>query len=313
MPVDGEVPVVDRVLPPRASTRAGFTLIEILVTVAIMGLMLAAITQMLSSVRFTRDIIHNEQEQYLAGPAIMDLIERDLQAVFVTGLRRADHLKVEDRVLGGTDADRLDFFTSTDSLLWQEEGDRQIRADVNEVGYCLRVNPEEEDFLELYRREGFGIDLEPHRGGNYIFLHDRVRAFDIEVFAARGPEDELEALEEWGQTEDDPEISGLPAFLRITLEIELEPRLLRETLLRSKQLKTYVRIINLPESLRFENENDVPRLQIPTGATSQDEPATGPGGEGEGDGEGEGEGQGEGDNRGPDDSLERTEGSGDGE
>ncbi len=264
---------------PTARARAGFTMVEVLVTIAIMGLMLAGITQMLSSVRFTRDIIHNEQEQYLAGPAILDLIERDIQAIFVTGIPREAHLLVADRVVGGADADRIDFFTTTDSLIWHEDSGRPVRADVNEVGYCLRFNPSDDDFLELYRREGFGIDLDPHEGGRYIFLHDRIRGFNIEVFPERGPEDILEPVDEWGQDEGDTETSGLPAFLRVTLEIELEPRLLRETLLLSKQLKTYERIINLPEALRYGQPSQIPRLAIPTGGSDSGTPEVGPGGD----------------------------------
>ena len=253
------------------SRRAGFSLVEILVTIAIMGLMLTAVTQMLTSVRFTRDIIHNEQEQYLAGPAILDLLERDLMAIYVTNLPRAEHLKIENKVVGGTDADRIDFFATTDNLIWQEAGrDRMVRADLNEVGYCLRPNPADDDFLQLYRREGFGIDTEPHAEGRYVFLHDRVRLFEIEVFPERGPEDDLDPLDEWGMDESDPDTQGLPAFLRVTLEIELEPRLLRETMLRAKQLKTYTRIINLPENLRYEDEGDIPRFVIPGGGGAGD-------------------------------------------
>ena len=59
----------------RETSRAGFSLVEVLVTIAIMGLMLTAVTQMLTSVRFARDIVHNEQEEYLAGPAILDQLE----------------------------------------------------------------------------------------------------------------------------------------------------------------------------------------------------------------------------------------------
>lgn len=264
----------------RSNRSAGFSLVEILVTVAIMGLMLTAVTQMLTSVRFTRDIIHNEQEQYLAGPAILDQLERDLMAIFVTNLPRATHLKVENKVVGGTDADRIDFFATTDNLIWQEAGrDRMVRADLNEVGYCLRPNPDNDDFLQLYRREGFGIDTEPHSEGRYVFLHDRVRLFNIEVFPERGPEDQLDPLEDWGMDESDPDTQGLPAFLRVTLEIELEPRLLRETMLRAKQLKTYTRIINLPENLRYADEGDIPRFVIPGGDGGAGDEAVGPGGE----------------------------------
>lgn len=264
----------------RKTNQAGFTMVEVLVTIAIMGLMMTAVTQMLTSVRFARDLVHNEQEQYLAGPAILDMIERDLRGAYVTGFPRIDHFRVEDNVIGGADADRIDFISTTNSLVEYEDGGDFLRADINEVGYCLRSNPLDQDFLELYRREGFGIDDDPHSDGRYIFLNDRVRNFNIEVFALRGPEDELDPLDDWGLDESDEDILGLPAFIRVTLEIELEPRLLRETLLYTKQLRTYERIISFPEELRFAQEADIPRFVIPTGTGSTGgDPSTEPGGD----------------------------------
>ena len=70
-------------------SRAGFTLMEVLVTILIIGLMLASVTQILTSVRYSRDTIHNIQEVQLAGPAIMDRLERDLRGIFTTNQPRA--------------------------------------------------------------------------------------------------------------------------------------------------------------------------------------------------------------------------------
>ena len=58
---------------------AAFTLVEVLVTLLIVGGIMLAITQILEAARVSRDTIHNIQETQLAGPAIMDLIERDLR------------------------------------------------------------------------------------------------------------------------------------------------------------------------------------------------------------------------------------------
>lgn len=263
---------------------AGFTLIEILVAVAIMGLMLAGVTQILASVRTTRDLVHNIQETQLAGPAILDLVERDLRGIFTTSLPTEFHLQVKNEVILGEDADRIDFFTTTDSLIWSGEGERFVRADFNEVGYCLRPSPLNDDFLEIYRREGFGIDDEPMQGGRYTFLHDRVVSFDIQIYAEDGPD--AEPVEEWGLDPSDPETQGLPASIHIILQIELAPRLTAEQLahLRLKQKRSYERIIRFPEALRVV-EGDVPRLGIPSAEAAADgaTPAGGPGGGGTGD------------------------------
>lgn len=245
--------------------RAGFTLVEVMVSVLVMGILLAGISRILSTARDTRDIIHNIQEEQLTGPAILDLVERDLRAIFTTSLPRELHLRVKNDVILGEDADRIDFFATTDSLLWTSEGDRHMRADVTEVGYCLRTSPEDNDFLEMYRREDFGIDEEPQAGGQYVFLTDRVVSFDVTVYPDDGPEADTEPLEEWGVDPNDPDHSGLPASVHLRLEIETEPRLLYETqaMYRTRQKRIFERIVRLPQSLRVEPDQ-VARLAIPT-------------------------------------------------
>lgn len=252
--------------PPRAGTRAmsGFTLVEVLVTLLIMGVIMGAISSILASARNTRDTIYNVQEMQLAGPAIMDMIERDLRALFTYDRPREHAFRVIDRVLLGRDADSLDFVTKGDSLTPIIQGRRYVRTATNEVGYRLRENPDNRDFLEIYRREDLGIDDEPFDGGTYSFLHDRVRHFNIEIFTEDGVE--AEPLEEWGtdaRTEDE---IGIPTRVEIALELELAPRVMRQQLTRiplDKRRITYRRIIRLPEVLRRAEElQPVPKVPV---------------------------------------------------
>lgn len=281
--------------------RAGFTLIEVLLTITIMALLLVAISEMLTATRNTRDSIQNMQETQLAGPAILDMIERDLRGVLTLNLPRTSNLRLNDRVLLGQDADRLDFITTNDNINWTENGDRWVRADCCEVGYCLRPNPDNDEFLELYRREQFGVDGEPFEGGNFTFLHDRVKSFDVRAFQEDG--EEAEPLDEWNQNTTDPETQGLPARLEIVLVLELAPRLIREQLLfGTKEQRTieYRRIWRIPESLRLEL-NAIPRLAIPVvggeaeaadAPTDENSPNNSPEGNGEPNNETEGAGSG---------------------
>ena len=230
-----------------AAARRGFTLVEVLVTLLIVGWVMLAIAQMLEAARVSRDTIHNIQETQLAGPAIMDLVERDLRAVLVYGRQPVDLMRMNNRIVIGLDADGLDFVTSRDGLVGHELQQRIVRCDYNEVGYRLRPSPRDDDFLELYRRESFGIDAEPFDGGNYTFLQDRVRGFDIKVYEEDGPD--AQPLDEWNANGDK---LGLPLRLEITLTLELSPRVSREQLRIApvdKRLMTYKRIVRLPQSL----------------------------------------------------------------
>src|SRR6185503_21247483 len=60
---------------PQAASGAGFTLIEVMLTLVIMAGIMVTITQILNAARTSRDAIHNIQEQQLAGPAILQQLE----------------------------------------------------------------------------------------------------------------------------------------------------------------------------------------------------------------------------------------------
>jgi hypothetical protein len=222
-------------------------LVEVLVVLLIVGGLMLAITQLLESTRISRDTIHNIQETQLAGPAIMDLVERDLRALFAYDRRPEDLLQVQDRVVYGMDADGIDFAATTNSLLPVQVEHRLVRSDVCEVGYRLRPNPADDDFLEIYRREDFGIDDEPFDGGTYTFLTDRVKRFDVQVFTEDGIDSE--PIDGWSYEEGE---ELLPRRLEVTMTLELAPRINREQLRYAPvEMRTvnYYRVIRLSEAL----------------------------------------------------------------
>jgi prepilin-type N-terminal cleavage/methylation domain-containing protein len=256
-----KLPRARRVARARSERNPGFTLAEVLIALLIVSGIMLALVQLLEATRITRDAIHNVQETQLAGPAIMDLIERDVRGMMVYDTAPDRLLKIKDRVLLGHDADRIDFVASTDSVVLSEVDHRLVRADCNEVGYVLRVNPRDDQFLEMYRREDFGVDEEPFDGGAYTFLHDQIKDFDIQVFEEEGPD--AESIEDWG---DDEEHVGLPLRIEIRLTLELAPRLIREqvrSLSADKRTVTYVRLLRIPQSLLAQVEHQpVPKIPV---------------------------------------------------
>lgn len=262
--------------------RGGFTLIEVLLTLLIMSGIMVAMTSILTAARTSRDTIHNIQETQLAGPAILDMVERDLRGLSVYDRTRQLQLRVKDRVLMGFDADSLDFVTTTRSVTVHVEDDRYLRASMNEVGYRLKVS-QDGQFLEVYRRESYGVDDDPFEGGNFVLLHERVRGFDIRCFEKDGPDEE--PVQEWGSEKNDENI-GLPARIEISLTLELAPRLVNEQLRiapTDRRTVVYKRVIRFPEGLRFAEE-DLPVPRVPkmgTGSAGQQQQ---PGGAGAGTG-----------------------------
>ncbi len=262
----------------RSRAHAGFTLVEVLLTLLIMSGIMVALTQILTAARTSRDTIHNIQETQLAGPAILDLVERDLRGIFTYDRTRQVHLRVKNRVMLGMDADSLDFVTSSDSLTLANLDERFVKADINEVGFRLRPNPTASDqFLEIYRREGFGVDDDPFEDGTFMFLHDRVKSFDIQCFAKDGRDEQ--PIDEWGGDLNAENI-GLPARIEVTLVLELAPRVVNEQLLilpNDRRTLTYKRVIRFPQSLRGEEEDiAIPRIPtVPQGTTQPGSGGTG--------------------------------------
>lgn len=266
--------------PPQRHASHGFTLVEVVLTLLIMSGILLSLTQLLMAARRSRDTIHNIKEHQLAGPAVLDLIEADLRGLITYNRTKLHHLSITDDVMSGMDGDRLDFLTSTDNLAAVYEDNTPVLYDVNEVGYLLRPNPQHDEFLEIYRREDPGVDEEPFAEGTFQFLHDRVRGFEIQVYAEDGPD--AEPLDQWGVEES--ENIGLPAWIEIELTLELAPRLARETVLfnsRERSTVTYMRVIRLPESLRLE-ESKIPMPMIPSATGGGSDTGEGADEEGEG-------------------------------
>jgi len=253
--------------------RAGFTLIEVLLTLMIMGGIMVTIAQILTAARTSRDTIHNIQETQLAGPAILDLVERDIRAISVYDRTRILHLRVKNRVIAGLDGDSLDFVANQKSRVPVVIDERFARSAVSEIGYRLRIRPNDDQFLEIWRREQFGVDEDPFEGGEYQYLHERVKAFDVQCFTEDGPDSE--PVEDWG-TERSEENIGLPTRIEVTLVLELAPRLVNEQvsfLSHDRRTLTYKRIIRLPESLRYDEESiPVPMIPKPTAAAGTTNP-----------------------------------------
>ena len=275
---------------PRAASRsAGFTLVEILVTSLIMSMVMVSITIVLNRARVTRDEIHNIQERQLAGPAVLIRLENDLRGIFTFNRDPRGMLRIRDRVKSGYDADTIDFVTTVNGLIPYRENASDVfrHADVNEVGYHLRARPDSDDFLELYRREDFGVDDEPFADGNFALLHDRVTGFNIEVYDEDGPE--AEPVDSWG-TQDD-EFVGLPARIDVELTIELAPRLLREQLVSDRRVMTYRRTFRFPEMQRQAAQEIQPVAWVPNLEPESEEVVGGAGGGAEPDAAGGGGGR----------------------
>ena len=184
-----------------------------------------------------RDAVHNIAETHNAGPAILDRIEEDFRHLWVYDLPANRLLLGRDLTVAGVQADALDFVAGAESAGELVRDDRRVQSPISEVGYHLRGNPANADFLELWRREDFFLDDEPFRGGNWQLVYDRIKYFNVTYFASLGPD--AEPLEEWAT-----EAQGkFPRRIQVDLAIETQPRLDRG--------ESAARTMNAPRVVEF--------------------------------------------------------------
>ncbi len=202
------------------SARRGFSLVEMLIAMAMTALIMTTVSQALESTSKAVDAIHNLVESESTGPRVLELLREDLSRLAVYDTRDYKLLKGDNEMIFGADADRLDIVVYSQSKVpFELPGmDDLTRAAVNEVGYRVRESPLRKDFLELYRREDPMLDDRPLKGGSFTLLYDRVVSFDLGY--AANPEHSPVWKDNWDSESEE----SLPFAIRVFLEMEVQPR-----------------------------------------------------------------------------------------
>jgi prepilin-type N-terminal cleavage/methylation domain-containing protein len=263
----------------RRLSRAGFTLIEVLVSLAIASLVMASVLGSLDVTQRAVDAIHNVIETETAGPRLLALIREDLESLAVYDPKEYRVLKGENRTIAGADADSLDFLAQRRSTRPLRDPTRMepVYAPVVEVGYRCRQHPTSPDFLQLFRREDFLHDEKPFEDGEFTLLYDRVVGFELLYYEK--PEFDPMWEEEW----DSSEREALPYAIEFRLDIEIQPRRSAESLgiLGSNRARLdFNDVFAIPETTRWVFRNRL-HPTLPSAA----EPGTGDLGSGTGTGD----------------------------
>jgi len=260
----------------RLPRRAGFTLIEVLVSLAISGLVMASVLGSLDYTQRAVDAIHNVIETETAGPRLLALIREDLDSLAIYDAAEYQVLKGEDRTIGGADADSLDFLAYRRSTRPFVDSTRldPVRAPIVEIGYRCRQSPASPDFLELYRREDFLHDDKPFEEGEFTLLYDRLVNFELLYYEK--PEYDPVWEEEW----DSAEMEALPYAIELRLEIEIQPRRSAESLgiLGSNRSRlSFTDMFSIPETSRWVFRNRLHPVLPSPGQQGAEEQGTGAG------------------------------------
>jgi prepilin-type N-terminal cleavage/methylation domain-containing protein len=185
-------------------TARGFTLIEIMMTVAITAMVFAMIGGILLSVIKASEKIELKLRTEKAGYGALSLIRRDLTGVYAYALGGVA-FRGENNDEGGKDADKLRFVTSA-NVVETEDG---VPPRLVEVGYQFSA---EDDGLVMFRRAA-PLDGDPLAGdGEYVEILNGIESFNLEYL---DPKD-LDWKEGVWETAD-----SLPLAVKIRLELML--------------------------------------------------------------------------------------------
>ena len=197
----------------KASKNLGFTLIELVISSALMTLILASAYLCLSSGLSSQKLIESRAEIAQSARVAMARLTADLRSA--CPLSKDIAFLGMQRTLGDVQADNLDFATHNYTPHRAGEGD------FCQVSYFLDKEPESGQ-LSLWRRRNPRIALDPLSGGSREEIARGLRGLKFEYYYG------LDWYHEWGDPDGrrakaqnslktPPNLEGLPEAVRITL------------------------------------------------------------------------------------------------
>ena len=197
----------------REASASAFTLIELVISAALMALILVSAYLCLSSGLSSRKLIESRAEAAQSARVAMARLTADLRCA--CPLSKDIAFLGMQRMLGEVEADNLDFATHNYTPRRDREGDFCA------VSYFLGKEPESGK-LSLWRRRNPTIPLEPLSGGSREEIARGLRGLKFEYY------DGYEWFNEWGDPQGRqgkaqnslkkaPNLEGLPEAVRITL------------------------------------------------------------------------------------------------
>lgn len=197
----------------RRSRARGFTLIEMLVAIAILAMISVLIYGAFSGMKHTKEGIERLDGRYREGRLAMSRITRELQSAYLSAnLPLNLSLAVEKTAFigtQGTPADRIDFDSFANRRLDRDSHE----SDQCEISYYGMDDPKHSGTTNLVRRISKHPDLDPTKGGVIEVLATDIDLFDVKYL------DPLtdQWTETWDTTQATGQLNRLPLQVQITL------------------------------------------------------------------------------------------------
>jgi general secretion pathway protein J len=193
----------------------GFTLLEVLIAVAITGIIGAMVADSFRRAAVLRDLATEQEARFGGARVALTRIARELSEAFLS--EHYDREKFRERPTVFVGRDRGD----RDTLLFTTMAHARIAPDAKQsdqavVEYTVDGDPDRPDDFVLWRREKVRIDENADRGGTRARVLDNVRAFDVSYWDWK----RQEWAREWTSTGVDHP-NQLPTRVRIMLKLRM--------------------------------------------------------------------------------------------
>ena len=193
--------------------KKGFTLIEVLVSVALVSFIMMIIWQTTSQSIQAKKRIEKRDEVFHAARVCENKILQDISMAFLLKGNVHQGSKQGTALLKTVfkgDAEHLDFASLSHLRLFQKSRE----SDSTEVGYKLESDRDNHGSFILMRRESKSIDDNPDEGGVWIPIAKKVKKFKVEYYDAT----QFDWKTSWNS--DNTEKDMLPRAVRLTLAFE---------------------------------------------------------------------------------------------
>ena len=210
---------------PAAGAPRGFTLIEVLVSVALLGLIFGLLYNSFFQISAGSTRLQNELTDQQELRLLLKLIVDDLQAAqyfenFVTSGGGKSGIEADLRFEGAGEFSRIRFHAALPARFFREVPPEQDPG-THSVAYWVAPSEENRERLVLMRREDFYLDDDMDEGGVSAELVEGIETFLVEFLPveAREREDEEDWEDEWSSGER-PVGKKLPLAIRVTLALK---------------------------------------------------------------------------------------------
>jgi general secretion pathway protein J len=197
--------------PSPLGSTAGFTLIEVVVAVAITALLGAMTLGAFRQVDHAAEIARDQGDRYAGGRLALTRLARELSMAFLSDHYDKNRMRERPTLFQGRE-DKVLFTTFAHERLARDakESDQAV------VEYTLESDPGSSGEQALFRREKARIDDEADRGGRKDLVAEHVAGFRLQYWDAK----RKDWSREWSTRSVD-HADDLPSRVRLELELKL--------------------------------------------------------------------------------------------